>query len=80
MLCLYDNNHHDSGSINVVLVWLLRQVLQVSNINYRKQELYFAKSQGLKSCFAIIKGENIMLHFKSKGLGWEMLINLVKGT
>ena len=31
-------------------------------------------NSGLKSCFAIIKGENIMLHFKSKGLGCEKLI------
>ena len=63
-----------------MLVWLLRQVLQVSNINYRKTKIQFAKLHGLKSCFNIIKGENIMLHFKSKGLAWEMLINLVKGT
>ena len=57
-----------------MIVWLLWKVLQVSNINYRKQYLYFAKLQELKSCFAIIKGENIMLHFKSKGLGCGMLI------
>ena len=40
---MFYNNHHDSGSINVMIVWLLRHVLEVGNIYYRKQELYLAK-------------------------------------
>ena len=52
---MFYNNHQDSGSIKVMIVWLL---------------IIENKSHTLQSC----KSWNIMLHFKSKGLGWEMLI------
>ena len=65
MLCLYD---------------CYGEYCKLAILIIEKQRFKFAKLHGLKSCFAIIKGENIMLHFKSKGLGCGMLINLVKDT
>ena len=38
-------------------------MLQVSNVNYRKQKFQLGKS-----CFAIIKGEEIIHHFNYKSL------------
>ena len=72
MLCWYIYNYHVSWSMSIMM--------RVSNINYRKQKFHFAKLQGLKSCFVIINGENVILHFKSKRLDREILIKFSQRT